>query len=64
MPEKSATETQVALQHFVGRDKAQLLYSDGALELETAAKNLGYPKTFRPRNGHRTMAWRSVPFAE
>ena len=53
-PEKSGAESVKALQHFVGRAKVKLLYSDGSGELEAATDTLVIPHDVstpqRPQN--------------
>ena len=53
-PHKTAEETIKALQHFAGKEKVALLYSDGSGELEAAACALQIPHDIstphRPQN--------------
>ena len=53
-PRKTAEESMRALQHFVGKEKVSLLYTDGSGELEKASLGLGIPNDVstprRPQN--------------
>ena len=53
-PAKSAAESKTALQHFVGKAKVKLLYSDGSGELDAASRTMEIPHDVstpqRPQN--------------
>ena len=53
-PRKDAEESMRALQHFAGKEKVSLLYTDGSGELEKASCSLGIPHDvstpYRPQN--------------
>ena len=54
LPNKSAEQVERALRHFIGPQKAKLLYSDGGRELKSAAHALGIPPDSAHPRVHET----------
>ena len=53
-PAKSAAESKTALQHFIGKSKVKLMYSDGSGEIDAASRSMEIPHDVstpqRPQN--------------